>query len=41
MARVLAERGYEPTIICESAGTQAEDALTMQRLYREAAAALS
>ena len=41
LARVLAERGYEPTIICESAGTQAEDALTMQRLYREAAAALS
>lgn len=34
LARVLAERGYEPTIICESAGTQAEDALTMQRLYR-------
>ena len=34
LARVLAERRYEPTIICESAGTQAEDALTMQRLYR-------
>lgn len=32
----IAERGYAPTIICESAGRQAEDALTMQRLYREA-----
>ncbi|MGN1007669.1 MAG: TIM barrel protein [Butyricicoccus sp.] len=36
LAQVLAERGYAPTIICESAGTQAEDALAMQRLYREA-----
>lgn len=36
LARVLAERGYAPTIICESAGTQAEDALAMQKLYREA-----
>ena len=26
--RALAERGWSPTIICESAGTQAEDALT-------------
>lgn len=29
----LAKRGWSPTIICESAGTQAEDALTMKRLY--------
>lgn len=29
----LARRGWSPTIICESAGTQAEDALTMKRLY--------
>lgn len=36
LARVLAERGYAPTVICESAGTQAEDALEMQRLYRKA-----
>lgn len=36
LARVLAERGYEPTVICESAGTQAEDALEMQRLYHAA-----
>lgn len=36
LAQVLAERGYAPTVICESAGTQAEDALDMQRLYRAA-----
>ena len=29
----LAERGLAPVIICESAGTQAEDAQTMQRMY--------
>lgn len=34
LAQILAERSYTPTIICESAGTQAEDALEMQRLYR-------
>lgn len=33
---LLAERGLAPTIICESAGTQAEDAAAMQRHYREA-----
>lgn len=33
LARLLRERDYEPTIICESAGTQAEDALTMKTLY--------
>ncbi len=32
LARLLRERQYEPTIICESAGTQAEDALTMKQL---------
>ncbi len=31
----LARRGWSPTIICESAGTQAEDALTMKRAYEE------
>ena len=31
----LAKRGWSPTIICESAGTQAQDALTMKRLYNE------
>ena len=33
LARLQRERQYEPTIICESAGTQAEDALTMKQLY--------
>lgn len=33
LARLLREREYEPTIICESAGTQAEDALTMKTIY--------
>lgn len=36
LAVLLAERGFEPTIICESAGTQAEDALTMKKLYEGA-----
>ena len=30
----VARRGWSPTFICESAGTQAEDALTMKRLYQ-------
>lgn len=30
----LARRGWSPTIICESAGTQAEDALAMKAAYR-------
>lgn len=29
----LAKRDWSPTIICESAGTQAEDALTMKQYY--------
>ncbi len=29
----LARRGWSPTIICESAGTQAEDAVTMKKQY--------
>lgn len=33
LAEVLVERGYEPTIICESDGTQAEDAAEMKRIY--------
>ena len=36
LMELLAELGLEPVIICESAGTQAEDAGTMQRLYGEA-----
>jgi len=29
----LARRGWSPTVICESAGTQAEDAAAMKRMY--------
>lgn len=32
----IARRGWSPALICESAGTQAEDALTMKRLYQAA-----
>ncbi len=32
----VAKRGWGPTFICESAGTQAEDALTMKQLYQTA-----
>lgn len=32
---VIADRGYTPRIICESAGTQAKDAKTMQEFYQE------
>ena len=33
LGELLAERGYSPVIICESAGTQAEDAKTMKDSY--------
>lgn len=33
LARLLAKRKLAPHIICESAGTQAEDALCMKRMY--------
>ncbi len=36
LAQAVARRGWSPTFICESAGTQAQDALTMKRIYREA-----
>jgi len=32
----VARRGWSPTFICESAGAQAEDALTLKRLYEQA-----
>lgn len=32
----IARRGWSPTFICESAGTQAEDAVTMKKLYQAA-----
>lgn len=35
LAEALAEKGLEPTIICESDGTQAEDAMTMKKEYFE------
>ena len=34
LAAEVARRGWTPTFICESAGTQAEDALTMKHIYR-------
>lgn len=33
LAAEVARRGWSPTFICESAGAQAEDALTMKRIY--------
>ncbi len=33
LARAVAARKWSPTFICESAGTQAEDALTMKQTY--------
>jgi len=36
LAEVLVKYDSRPTIICESAGTQAEDAATMRDLYKEA-----
>ena len=35
LAEEVARRGWEPWIICESAGTQSEDALTMKKIYQE------
>ena len=37
LAAEVARRGWSPTFICESAGTQAEDALTMKRIYGQEA----
>lgn len=34
LAEAVAKRGWSPTFICESAGTQAEDALTMKHIYQ-------
>ncbi len=36
LMELLAERELQPVIICESAGTQAEDARAMQAMYRTA-----
>ena len=37
LAEVLVKYDCEPTVICESAGTQAEDAVVMRDLYNQAA----
>ncbi|MBR5278705.1 MAG: TIM barrel protein [Clostridia bacterium] len=36
LAKAIVDLGISPTIICESAGTQSDDALTMKRIYEEA-----
>ncbi len=36
LMQLIRERGLTPTFICESDGTQAEDARTLMRLYEEA-----
>ena len=33
LAKAIADLGVSPTIICESAGTQSDDALAMRKLY--------
>ena len=35
LAKVLVKRNLSPVIICESAGTQSQDALTMKKIYEE------
>ena len=35
LMELFAERGLQPSVICESAGTQAEDASEMQKYYSE------
>ena len=34
LANLIVQRGYHPVFICESAGTQAEDAAAMRAVYR-------
>ncbi len=40
LMRLIAERGWSPTFICESDGTQAEDAAAMRKMYLEELARL-
>lgn len=35
LAELIAENGWQPTVICESAGTQDEDAVVFYNMYRE------
>jgi deoxyribonuclease-4 len=37
LGKLFCGRGYSPRVICESAGNQADDALSMKKSYREAA----
>lgn len=37
LMQLIAERGFTPTFVCESAGTQTRDAKTLMTLYEEAA----
>ena len=37
LLELVAQRNLTPVIICESAGTQAEDARTMQQIWKAAA----
>ena len=37
LLELIAQRKLMPVIICESAGTQAEDARTMQQIWKAAA----
>ena len=41
LAPVLIKNGLEPTVICESRGTQADDALIMKRIFRDAGGEVS
>ena len=41
LAPVLIKYGLEPTIICESRGTQADDSLIMKRIFCEAGGAVA
>jgi len=35
LGRLIAQRGLEPTVICESKGTMAEDAVRMKKIYEQ------
>ena len=35
LMELFAKRGLEPSVICESAGTQAEDAAEMKKMYEK------
>ncbi len=40
LAKLIAQRGLEPVIICESKGTMAQDAAEMKRIYEQEKASL-